>query len=51
LARIVEAWPTLPAHIKAAVMALVGTTSTSSTTSSTSGDDDLDRLPWERKQQ
>jgi hypothetical protein len=26
LARVVEAWPQLPEHIKAAVMALVGAT-------------------------
>jgi hypothetical protein len=49
LAKLVERWPTLPAHIKAAVMALVNTAAPNPP-----GDpktvDDLEHLPWEKRE-
>ena len=44
-----ENWPTLPAHIKAAVMALVNTSAPTQPADPKTLDD-LERLPWEKRE-
>lgn len=48
LAQLVEQLPTLPAHIKAAVMVQVGTAAPNPPADPKSLDD-LERLPWEKR--
>jgi hypothetical protein len=49
LAELVKAWPTLPAHVRLAISALADTVTTGKSVPVITHADDLDKLPWEKR--